>query len=489
MLRVTRRCGRGGLIVAATCLVSGVAASSVQADVGIRFTEFLLNPPGADNGFEAIEINGPANQSLAGVSMVILEGDAGGAGVVDVVIDLSAFTIGANGLLLLRDAATQLQPPPAAGTTVVVQDFFPDLENGSATYLLVQGTPPAQFFDIDTNNDGVVDAWPSGIVIFDAVGWADASNDFTYAAAFGGQAYLVSAAPNAVFRFYACNAENATDWAGGVIDGANPGPYTFSTANGATFGFGEGVVPTLFLGQGLQFGVSNREVDRDADGTVDACDNCLATANPDQADVDTDGVGDACDNCVATANADQADGDADGVGDVCDNCVATANADQLDTDGDGLGDACDNCPAVANLDQLDGDGDGVGDVCDNCPLAANPDQADTDSDGFADACDDCPLAFDPEQADLDGDGTGEACDTCPGLANPGQEDGDGDGLGDACDPFGCFADFDGDGLINTVDLSFLLGGWGTPLYDLDGDEEVGSSDIALILGAWGSCPG
>lgn len=37
-------------------------------------------------------------------------------------------------------------------------------------------------------------------------------------------------------------------------------------------------------------------------------------------DTDSDGVPDCSDNCVNTANADQADADCDGIGDVCDNC-------------------------------------------------------------------------------------------------------------------------------------------------------------------------
>ncbi|MFQ5720323.1 MAG: C25 family cysteine peptidase, partial [Acidobacteriota bacterium] len=57
------------------------------------------------------------------------------------------------------------------------------------------------------------------------------------------------------------------------------------------------------------------------------------------------------------------DGDGDGTCDAADNCVATANADQADADGDGVGDACDNCAAFMNAGQTDTDGDGVGDAC------------------------------------------------------------------------------------------------------------------------------
>jgi hypothetical protein len=55
-------------------------------------------------------------------------------------------------------------------------------------------------------------------------------------------------------------------------------------------------------------------------------------------------VEDAIDSCPAVFDPDQADGDGDGVGDACDNCAAEPNSDQADTFGAlGVGDACD-CP-------------------------------------------------------------------------------------------------------------------------------------------------
>jgi hypothetical protein len=183
---------------------------------------------------------------------------------------------------------------------------------------------------------------------------------------------------------------------------------------------------------GLAFGF-----DQDNDGVPNACDNCPALVNPDQADAEADGVGDACDNCPTDANPGQLDRDADGAGDVCDadddgdgvddpldNCPLDANPGQGDADGDGAGDACDTCPSLSDPAQTDADADGVGDLCDNCPGDANPDQADNDGDGDGDACD----------ADDDDDGVADAADNCPLLANPLQADNDGDGAGDVCDP-------------------------------------------------------
>jgi hypothetical protein len=57
------------------------------------------------------------------------------------------------------------------------------------------------------------------------------------------------------------------------------------------------------------------------------------------------------------------DSDADGILDANDNCPRVYNLDQSDEDGDGIGDACDNCPNRHNPDQADSDGDGTGDAC------------------------------------------------------------------------------------------------------------------------------
>jgi hypothetical protein len=52
----------------------------------------------------------------------------------------------------------------------------------------------------------------------------------------------------------------------------------------------------------------------------------------------------------------------------------------------------------------------------------------------------------------------------------------------------CPGDFDDDGDIDTADLLFLLGAWGTPDGDVDGDGDTDTADLLALLGAWGQCP-
>jgi len=52
----------------------------------------------------------------------------------------------------------------------------------------------------------------------------------------------------------------------------------------------------------------------------------------------------------------------------------------------------------------------------------------------------------------------------------------------------CPADFDGDGDVDTADLLFLLGAWGTSIGDVDGDNDTDTADLLALLAAWGDCP-
>ena len=57
--------------------------------------------PGTDQPFEYIELR-RTTASLAGVYVVVLEGDGTGAGQVDLVANLSSVSVGSNGLLIIK---------------------------------------------------------------------------------------------------------------------------------------------------------------------------------------------------------------------------------------------------------------------------------------------------------------------------------------------------------------------------------------------------
>ena len=277
---------------------------------------------------------------------------------------------------------------------------------------------------------------------------------------------------------------------------------------------------------------ANRPVDSDDDGVCDPIDNCPEADNVDQADLDEDGAGDACDDdrdgdgapdaVELECGADPADAvsvpidrDEDGICDARDNCLDTANEDQADLDEDGAGDACDDdidgdgaanalevdCqsdPADAASTPVDADEDEICDAEDNCVDAANDDQADLDEDGMGDVCDDdldgdgaanaleveCqsdPIDAASVPADGDDDGICDVLDNCAELANAGQADLDADDAGDACDD-----DIDGDGASNALEAeceSDPADALSTPV-DADGDEvcDVGDNCADAVNG-------
>jgi hypothetical protein len=52
----------------------------------------------------------------------------------------------------------------------------------------------------------------------------------------------------------------------------------------------------------------------------------------------------------------------------------------------------------------------------------------------------------------------------------------------------CPWDFDGNGVVATPDLLFLLGAWGTPDGDVNDDGTTNTADLLDLLGHWGPCP-
>lgn len=216
-------------IAAAICLMLATPELS-RADIFIN--ELLIEPSGDDFGQQFFELRGTPNQSLSNLSLVVLIGEEGGLGIVDQVFDLSSFSLGANGLFLWRDTPAVLSPAPHpqtnVGTTTLPLGPPAYFSNISQTFVLVSDFSANPLDDLDTNDDGTLDAMPwSGVI--DAIGVREndgtPANEFAFGAQLGFKDFPVTGFdPDAIFRD--CD---GTWYASDVTN--NPGgPYQFENS-------------------------------------------------------------------------------------------------------------------------------------------------------------------------------------------------------------------------------------------------------------------
>ncbi|HEX8386525.1 MAG TPA: T9SS type A sorting domain-containing protein [Rubricoccaceae bacterium] len=157
-------------------------APGSQAQQAVRINELLASTASTDTEF--IELSGTPGTSLTGLTLVIIEGDRNsstGIGLADRAIALTG-TIPADGYWFAASPAA-VTAYPGAGTPdqAIANDTF---ENGTGTYLLVTGFTGTTGDDLDTNDDGTLDATPwasivDGIALVDA-GIADTPPDAAY---------------------------------------------------------------------------------------------------------------------------------------------------------------------------------------------------------------------------------------------------------------------------------------------------------------------
>ena len=164
-----------------------------------RLNEIFVNPPGpaSDDNREFIEIRSVSGgvEALTGLTLLVIEGD-GSSGGIDGIVPLDSFSTGTNGLLLLGNSYTVLNPWAAftdPATTIADLNHAGasgsnalsagGLENGTITFLLVSGFSGVASQDLDTNDDGVFDVTPWTSIV-DSVGWTDGgAGDDVYSAA------------------------------------------------------------------------------------------------------------------------------------------------------------------------------------------------------------------------------------------------------------------------------------------------------------------
>lgn len=202
----------------------------------VLLNEVFVNPPGADDNREYVELISPAggNVPLTGLWLLEIEGDGTGSGFIDMAIDLSSYSTGANGLALIGAGYETAQPWGElvdADTTLINLIRNPlTMENGTITLLLVSGFTGAVGQDVDTDNDGVLDAVP-WVGVVDSVGW---SNGDTGARVYSpASLVLVSGTPGAATRLLnnTDDASFAAWYAGDIL--AGPPDITYNQETGS----------------------------------------------------------------------------------------------------------------------------------------------------------------------------------------------------------------------------------------------------------------
>ncbi len=169
-----------GLTVVAVALAIGALAAPAEAELYIN--EMFIDPPGGETPREYVELRGTPSMSLFNHWFVAienentLEGD-GEAGVIDLAIDLSSYSVGSNGFVLMRRALNSPYTVNSLATTVELPATL--FENSGATYMLIdRGTGPAPVAGMVL--DGLVDNDNNPITLRDGLdypgegqpGWA-----------------------------------------------------------------------------------------------------------------------------------------------------------------------------------------------------------------------------------------------------------------------------------------------------------------------------
>ena len=148
-------------------VTSGGAAGTPS--LAVRLTEIRVDQQGADND-EYFEILGAPGGSLAGIWLLAI-GDSGTdpSGVVEAAIDLSAWSLGANGRFVGHEASfgstsfagsTLLVDAKASHATIGSGDSINFENSDTVTYMLVRAFRGAVGVDLDGTNDGTLDATP-----------------------------------------------------------------------------------------------------------------------------------------------------------------------------------------------------------------------------------------------------------------------------------------------------------------------------------------
>ena len=132
-------------------------AANPCPEQALQINEIRIDQPGSDVD-EYFELVGPVSQSLDGVSYIVIGDGTGGSGTIESVLDLSGQAITASGLFTVAESSFTL-----ATADLTSSINFENSDN--VTHLLVRDFTGANGNDLDTDDDGVLDATPWSEII------------------------------------------------------------------------------------------------------------------------------------------------------------------------------------------------------------------------------------------------------------------------------------------------------------------------------------
>ena len=143
-------------------ILPALLAAIASADAPLRLNEIRVEQPGAETD-EYIELSGAAGESLTGVSIIVIGDDnfappGSQNGVIEAVINLDGFTVGASGIFLVGEPTLSLALPNFA-TSLNLEG------NDNLTVLLVRGFSGTDGQKLDNNDDGVLDVLPWSSIV------------------------------------------------------------------------------------------------------------------------------------------------------------------------------------------------------------------------------------------------------------------------------------------------------------------------------------
>jgi hypothetical protein len=163
--------------LAGVCAVAVIASPAPAAfDENIGISEVRIDQPGSDLD-EFFELAGPADAPLDGLAYIVIgDGTAGNNGVIEEATGLGGHSLDGGGLFVAAEATF------GPGTADLITPL--NFENGdNVTHMLVAGFTGTIGDDLDTDDDGVLEATP-WVEILDSVALIDTagSGDRVYCA-------------------------------------------------------------------------------------------------------------------------------------------------------------------------------------------------------------------------------------------------------------------------------------------------------------------